>query len=141
MSMSNVLGYARTRMKALGFVEHPDANNFENISRNNLDTAFHLELGTFTRDGENQNNMEILAPFTVKFFRGIRRDTNTTRDEVIVKVDTIIDAFIKASNRLTISGINTVVFDSGIVEELSDNNDNAFMITLEFTALVIKSTT
>ena len=140
MSLANVLGYARTRMKVLGFIEHDDANNDENIGRTALDDSFQLELNTFTGDGENQDNLQILSPFTLKVFRNIRRDTNTSRDEGIVIMDTIIDDFIKASNRLTVTGIKTIVLDSGKIERASESNDNAFTITLEFTALVIKST-
>lgn len=140
MSLASVLAYPRARMKALGFVEHDDAENFENIPRTLLDRAFHLEMETFARDGENQDNMEMAVPFTLKFFKGITRDTLAARDAAIVSSDTIIDAFILASNRLTSSGIKTVVFDSGRIEELATDNDNAFMITLEFRALVIKST-
>ena len=138
--MSNVLGYARTRMKSLKFIEHDDANNDENIGRTALNDTFHLELNTFAGDGQNQDNLHILAPFTVTVYRNIRRDTNESRDEGIVIIDTIIDAFVKASNRLNISGIQTITFDSGKIERASESNDNAFTITLEFTALVIKST-
>lgn len=140
MSMSSVLGYPRARMKSLGFVEHDDANNDENIGRTALNDSFQLELNTFAADGENQDNLEILSPFTLKVFRNIRRDTNESRDEGIVIIDTIIDDFIKASNRLNFSGLKTITFDSGKIERSSESNDNAFRITLEFTALVIKST-
>ena len=140
MSMSNVLGYARTRMKALNFIEHDDANNDENIGRTALNDAFHLELNTFSADGENQDNLHISAPFTLTVYKNTRRDTNESRDVGIILIDTIIDSFVKASNRLNISGIQTITFDSGKIERTSESNDNAFTITLEFTALVIKST-
>lgn len=140
MSLSSVLAYPRARMKELGFVEHDDAEDGDNVPRTNLDTAFHLVLDSFSRDGENQDNMEMDVPFILKVYRGIRRDTNASRDALIVTIDTIIDAFVLASNRLTASGIKTVIFDRGKIEQLSSDNDNAFMATLEFTALVIKST-
>lgn len=138
--ISGVLTYARARMKSLGFKEHDDAFNPDNIARTERDTTYHLELGEFARDGEKQDNSHILVPFIVRLYKSIERDTNAARDAALVNADNIIDDFTAASNRLNDANIKTCVFDNGTIETLADENDNAMIVKLGFTALVVKST-
>jgi len=133
------LQYARDRMDGLGYDEHPDALNFENIPSTDFDTTYHVELLPFVRQDEDLTSVTIGCPMVVRVFQKLLRETNEHRDEVVVIADTIADDFIAAQNRLG-TDIKTVQFDRMNIEQLADSNDNAVILVMEFTAVVVKST-
>lgn len=138
--IADVLGYARTILDGLGFEEHEDAFNNENIARTRLDTAYHIEFAGATKSLESHDNIEIDVSFIVRIYRPYERDTLANRDAAIQTGDTVIQAMVNAEDRLTQSSIKNVVFDSLDIEELDETNDNASILTMEFTALTVKST-
>ena len=140
MSFSGILPYVRARMSALNFDEHPDAFNSENIPRTDFDTIYHVEIGDATSVNEAHDNVEINVPVIVRLFKRHFRNTNETRDEVMAIADSVVDEFVRANVRLTDSSIKTISFDSMSIEQLDESNDNASILTLQFQALIIKST-
>lgn len=144
MSFAAVLDYARTRMTSLGFTEHEDAFNAENIPRTKYDVTYHLEILPATRiGGDDYNCTEIQVPYVVRVYQRYFRTTNTdntSRKNSLTVADTIVDDFIIAKNRLTTPDIKTVQFDSMVVEQLSEDNDNSAILNIQFSAKIIKNT-
>jgi len=138
--MSAVLAYARARMDTLDFEEWEDAFAFDNIPRTKFDDIYHLEFGPASRDSEHQDNIHVEVPFTLRVFRRSFRPTKEGRDDAIVIADSIIDEFIKSTNRLLDSGLETVQFDTLTLDRLDDSNDNSLILIIDFTALVVKCT-
>ncbi len=138
--ISDVLKYARTRLAALGYVEHQDGFNYENVPRTNLDSRFHVVLGQVNGTKVNQDNQEIEANFMVRVFKSPGRNTPAIVDSSVVVADTIIMDFLKASNRLGQSGLKNIGFNTMTIEPLNDSNDNGVIISISFTALVVFST-
>lgn len=139
-AIAGVLDYARERMVSLGYIEHEDAFNFENIPRTLLDTAFHLELGTVSNANEAHDNVELSVPFAVRAFKRSFLLTKEGRDSAVVNADTIIDDFITSINKLNDDVVYNIIFDSLNLLQLNDSNDNSIIIQLDFTALVVKCT-
>ncbi len=143
MALANVLPYARTRLETLGFTEHLEAFTSENIGSTELDSAFRLVLGSINRTSESNDNIEISVPFTVELFDKYYLNSSTgdtSRRSSLETADIVIDDLISAVNRLNITGVTNVQFVSMDIVELSDDNDNSAIISLEFEALVIKCT-
>lgn len=144
MSFAAVLDYARARMDSLGFQEHDNAFDAENIPRTRYDTTYHLELLTATNIGADPYNcVEIGVPFIVHVYQRYFRTTNdgdSSRENSLAVADTIVDDFILAANRLTTTGILTVEFNSFDIEPLSDDNDNSAILNIQFSAKIVKNT-
>lgn len=134
------LTYCRNILTGLGLVEWTDAFNFENIPRTLLDDMFHIQVGTVSRRNEHHDNIEINVPLTIRTFGRSFVDTGAGRDSAINLGDSIIDEFVKASNRLNDTDIKTIQFDNLNLQALNDTNDNSLILVLDFTALVVKST-
>ncbi len=139
MNISGVIPYVRTVLNGLGFKEHPESSNFENVARTHFDTRYHIE---FTGAGNTKNahdNIEIEVPFVVRIFKRYFRDTRGGRDKTLAIGDTVIDKFLEAETRLEQSAVKNIEFDTLELEELDESNDNASRLTMEFTALIIKN--
>lgn len=141
MKNGDVLEYCRTRLKALGRIEHVDTFNFENIPEPRLSKAFHLELQQSRGDKNNQDNQEASVPVTVRLPYAPARVVKPIRDEAVVFADTVIAAFINPRNRLTqTNSIRNVRYDTMTLDPLADSNDNGLIVNLTFTMLVITGT-
>jgi len=138
--IDGALNYARARMNNLGYQEWTDSFNFENIPRTLLEDVYHLELGTVSRKNEQHDNIELNVPLIVRLFSRSFLNTGEGRDAAIILADTVIDSFVKGSNRLGNANIETIQFDQLVLQALNEENDNSLMLIIDFTALTIKST-
>lgn len=140
MSVASVLTFARTRMDALGYTEWDDGFNYENIPETLLDRAYHVEFGRVTQVQLDQNCVVLTVPHTVRVFLRGGADPQTKIDEATALGDTMIAAFLKASNRLTQSTLRSISFDELLILPVSGSNDNSLIVQASFTALVVVST-
>lgn len=140
MSIAAVKTYARARMDALGYTEHYDGFNNENIPSTSLDGAYHVELGQAVGISNNQNAQRLQVPFTVRAYFLGGADVKSRIDEAIAEGDDIIAAFIDPTNRLLTSGIHNVAVESFEVVPVNNSNDNSLVAIARFTALVIMDT-
>lgn len=140
MSLAGVKPYAVTRMRALGYTEWPGFD-FSEIPKTALNRSFHVEAGDAQAVGDHdQQSQDVEMAFTVRIFRAPSGKPGTLIDEAIAIGDTVISAFLKASNRTTQTQIKNVSFDSMAVKPLNDENDNGVVAEIAFRALVIIST-
>ncbi len=135
MALTDVRPYFRTRMVSLGFKEWPDGFNFENIPSNILDQVFHIQSDTITPDTTNMTNYDISSPVTLRLFIKGFRDPAQAIDNAISSYETILCDVLKPANRLG-TLIQNVSPGSTSILPLSDNNDNAVILEMEFTARV-----
>jgi len=138
-SFSGVLQYVRERMQSLGYEEHPDAFNFDNIPSTDFDTMYHCEYLPSVPRTSDHSSIEITCPFRLRLPFHLNRDTGVKRDDVIESADLVVNDFIAAENRLG-TGIKNIEFDIMDIETIADSNDNAVRLILEFTAIIVKST-
>jgi hypothetical protein len=137
MSLSSVRSYMKTRCNALGFVEHKDAFNFENIARVQFNRAFHLQLGQVSGVKQNQTVQEVNAEVTVRlFFNGFRTPSDGV-DLAIVESEKLIASCLKTENRLGGEYLKNLRFNSMSVEPFDSTNDNALVSIINFTADVL----
>lgn len=135
MSMTAVRSYFRSRCLAVSLKEHLDAFNDENIASNYLDQAFHVSLSGFSGIKLNQHAQEINCDVAVKFWLKGFRTPLTALDTAVQKSETLLKEVLKNSNRLGQS-VKNVVFNNVSYEPLSEDNDNAIKVTMNFTAYV-----
>lgn len=137
MSWSVVLPLFKTTMNALGYTEHTDAFNFENIAASRLDKGYHLSVGSIAGVGQNQSDIETNIPVTVRFFKKGFRDPAGARDSAITLAETIVTTLLAPAKRVGTSGIKNILFNSATPDPLAESNDNTILMTLEFTVFVI----
>lgn len=136
MSMDAVIPYFVDRCKALGYVEHEDALNWENIPLTKVERAFHIELGDITKTKTDMWLLTIEVPVTVRLFVKAGRDTKAARTKAIADVKKLI---VECMNpvKLGASQVKGVYFESTSIAAIDDSNDNILMTENKFTALTM----
>lgn len=136
MSLAYVRYYFRQRCLAVGLKEHSDAFNEENVPSTYLDQAFHVTLDRFSGIKLNQNDQEMKCTVKTTFWiKGFKKPTDGL-DRAVSKSDLLIKEILKPSNRLS-QNIKNIVIGDVVYEALSDDNDNAIKVVIDFSAIVI----
>lgn len=136
MSLTLIRPLFRSRLKALGYKEHVDGFNFDNIASTILDDSFHLSSGEITTAQANQITYDFDYPLTVRLFkRGFRKpgDALDTMDQV---ASTIYADVLQASVRLG-DTIKDIEPNGYLVEPLAGSNDNGVILVMQFTCKLI----
>lgn len=136
MSMESIIPYFVARCRELGYAEHEDALNWQNIPLSKIDKVFHVELGDLTKSKMDMWLLTIETPVTVRLFVKAGRDTKAARAKAIVDAKNLI---LSVMDPLTLGAaqIKAAYFDSTKLSAVDDSNDNTLMIETKFTALTM----
>ena len=136
MSVTSVRPFYKNRLEILGFTQWSDGFNFENIPSTILDKAFHIQVNSTAGGVISPHVQNINMPVTIRVFRKGFRDVSAGIDSALADVESIICDILAPSVRLG-SAIKNVVLDDFSVNPLADSNDNAIMLELNFTNLIV----
>jgi hypothetical protein len=140
MSVASIKTYFRTQLEALGYIEHTDGFNWENVANALMDDRFHVALGQGALKSRSNDNDEMVYPVTVRVFQAGNSEPKTAIDTSAARIDTIVADLLKASNRTLASGILNVSFLGAQPLPLSQSNDNGVLTEMTFNVLVLVST-
>lgn len=138
--LSDVKPYARSVLKLLGYSEHSDPFNQNNIPQNLLDKRFFITQGAAQGVKNNQDNLEMRVPIVIAVHKKAFRNVNAKFDEAMVDAEKIRGAMLAPQTRLTQPNIKNVEFTSVEVLPLSASNEHAMVLNFGFTMLVLVST-
>lgn len=135
MELSDVRNYFRIIMDGLGFKEHRDYFNINNIPENIIDQAYHLETGTISSGSANQLVHRYEFPIIVRIFRRGFNDTVESHEEVLTSIDLINASILQVTNR-TAGVLFDVVPGPITIIPISDSNDNLQIAECSYTAVI-----
>lgn len=118
-------------MESLGFVAVKNAFDFQEIGNSKIDKGFHVEQGTITPDGVDQNTTDIDNPQTLRFYKKGNKDTNITMVDILTELDRITNNVLDIGNRT--DGVKNIVFDEFTALANSDDNDDIIRGELSLT--------
>lgn len=137
MSFQSVRPFFRARLKAIGFEEHPDSVDFQNIASTNLKKAFQLSTSSITGGAATQIAHNFDYGLTLRVFaKGSGRNNSKTFDLADELIDDIFQALLPASVRLG-TVIKDIVPDSVSKNPLSGSNDYDVEIEISFTVKLL----
>lgn len=138
MSLQAVRPYISAKMTGLGYVEHTDPFNDENIPASLLDNGFHQRFTSILGIDKNQASQGIEAGVELKaFFKGFRSPEDALTQSIIQAEDIIseLSAFKNYANN--VDPIMSVLLDSLSFEPYSDgSNDNIIQVTINLRFVV-----
>lgn len=140
MSLANVLTYARARMAALGYTEHKDALNTENVPAQAFGRAFHVQMQESRGILASQDVQILEVDFAVRVFLKGKADTIAAHNDATARLDALLADLLKIGNRLTATGLLDVSFRNSGIDPVAGSNDNALIVRAEFTARTAIST-
>jgi hypothetical protein len=135
MSLTKVRPFFRNRLLGLGFLEHEDVFNRENIPKTVIDKSFHALIQSFDGGPINHTHQDVVVGVLVTVvFKGFR-DVSETMDRAILEVECIIKDVCNIAVRT--SDLLNVVFSGADFSALNLENDNSVLVELSFDAQVI----
>jgi hypothetical protein len=138
MSLQAIRPYISARMAGLGYVEHTDPFNDENIPSSLLDNGFHQSFVSILGADKTNASQGVEATVEVKaFFKGFRNPEEALTQSIVQAEEIIADvsAFKNYSNNL--DPILSVLLESLSFEPYSvESNDNIVQVTITFRIVV-----
>jgi len=135
--LTQIRPYFRARLNGLSLREWKDGFNFENIPSTLLDKSYHIEMPSGARlDAFDMSSNDITQDVVVRvFFKGFRNPTDAI-DAAVLKYEQILEEVLESENRIGVQ-IKNIFFNSSQILPLSDSNDNAVILEITFSCLII----
>ena len=135
MSLSNIRTYFRSRLDSLGFREHVDGFETENIAETILDRSYHIYVSNIVGGPINHTHQDMSANVVISlYFKGYRNSTEGL-ETAETEVESIVKDICKVSNRT--SSLLNVIFEDVSLERRSESNDHSVLALMQFTAQVV----
>ena len=135
MSLEKIRPFFRERLSDLGFLEHEDVFNRENIPKTIIDKSFHILIDSISGGSINHTHQDITAGVTISlYFKGFR-DVGQTLDASILDVERIIKQVCNVKART--SELLNVVFNSADFSAINIENDNSIIAEMSFDAQIV----
>lgn len=140
MSWSNIRPYFNAILEAKGYREWDDAFAVDNIPDTVMDKSYHVGMGPF--DGIKQSQLDQETACTVvlrTYYKGYARPQEAL-DLAISETETIMKECVKVQQvggRVSTAGILNVVFNEAALDPIDASNDNAIVVTSNYTVRVM----
>jgi hypothetical protein len=133
MSITAVRPYIQAQMQELGFSEHTDPFNDENIPSNIIDGAYHQQMLEIIGVEKNNVAQGVEVPVQVKaFFKGYRTPEEAL-EYSIVRSEEIVTQMLRAENFFNFTPAITGVFLDSLSFEPYDGESNDNIVVAVFT--------
>ena len=132
MSIAQVRPYFQNILNDLGFTEHRDVLNYQNIDAVSIDRKYHIETVSINADAaDHQTVYTYNYSLVVRIFKHAYNDPVGTLETLEADVDNVSCQILRAENR--ISGILLDVLPGVIVYQSIDvSNDNLLVAEMNF---------
>lgn len=132
MSIQAIRPYISSRMAGLGYVEHTDPFNDENIPASLLDHGFHQSFISLLGIDKTQASQGIEASCQIKvFFKGFRNPEEALTQSIVNAEDIIADLTAYKNYVDYADPIMSVLLDSLSFDPYSvESNDNIVQVTI-----------
>ena len=131
MIFDAVRPFFRTRLKALGFKEHFDAFDLDNIPSTLLDESFFMSSAGVQGSESNHQVHSFSYPMNIVVFKKGFGKPVEARDNAETIAETILSDLIKPSTRLGIV-LKDIVPVRYEISSVSESDDKDFVIEFEF---------
>lgn len=133
--IAEIKPYFRDIIDGLGYEEHRDFINFENIPGTIIDDSYHIEIGTINPIAVDQLVYTLNAPVTIRLFKRGYNDTVQAQESLIQSTDTLLAGVLDPTIKLNAELFNVVPGTINYVQ-LSFSNDNWIVAEVSFVATI-----
>jgi hypothetical protein len=138
MSLTAVRPYFKTQLGTLGYKEHKDAFNVENVPSQALAKTYQLNIGSPRQVMVDQQSINIQTPVTLTMYGKAAKDTTISTDAAFEMVEEVVTLLMRPTNRLTQTFKNLLLLSVEVVP-IDESNDNAIEVRMNFEVHTILS--
>lgn len=131
MSLQKARTYFKTHMKNIGYTEHLDGFQDDNLGEINLNKAFHIRVNSVEGGAINQLDQRTTTNIIMStYYKGLR-NADEANQTALKEVEKVLKECVNITNR-TSDGILNVVFNRAEVRPVSDTNAIHCVIDYDF---------
>lgn len=136
MSLASVLPYVQEKLEVLGYLEHDDEFDLENIPSTKIDKAYSIQLGEFSASSASQLDYEWSVPMNLYVFLNGYARPNDAMLDAINKATAIMDELFEIDERYSQTGIRNIKPQSLDFKKYADDADHIIVIKVGIEATV-----
>ncbi len=133
MSFTAVRTLLRERMETLGFEEHDQPFQPNQIGETIVDGSFHLETGSISGSAASQRVHSFDFPTILRVYKRGYVDLLTAYDDIHGVLDTVLTDLLDPAVRIG-TDVKDLVPDSIDIVPISESNDNVIYLEIVLTA-------
>ncbi len=133
MSFTAVRTLFRERLEGLGFEEHDQPFQPNQIGETIVDDSFHMETGSITSDSANQRVHSFDFPILIRIYKKGYSNLLDAYDQVHATADSVLADLLNPDVRLG-TEIKDIVPNSIDLLPMAESNDDIIILELGFTA-------
>lgn len=133
MSLASVRTLFRERLEGLGFEEHNQPFQPDQVGETIVDGSFHMQTGTISSSFANQAVHSFDFPITVTIYKRGFIDLLTAYDEIHETADTVLADLLDQTVRIG-DPVKDIVPNTVDILPIDESNDNIMKLELVFTA-------
>ena len=133
MSLATVRPFFRERLEGLGFSEHDQPFQPNQIGETIVNDSFHMETGSIISSAANQVVHSFEFPITVRIYKKGYVNLLEAYDDIHETADEVLSDLLEPSVRIG-TDIKDIVPESIDILPIDDSNDNILYLELVFTA-------
>lgn len=138
MSINNIKTYFKNIGLKKGFKEHKNPFNFKDIPSSTFDKMFHIESFSFPSIKQNQIDLELECPVTVRIFIKGYNQVYENEERCKTECENYFISALLVENRLSQDFIKNVRLVNFLIETFDESNDNWIVGKMDFTIKFIK---
>lgn len=136
MSLSLLIPYVRNKLQGLGYTEHTDEFDGDNIPATVMDKTFKLNPGSLSAQRASSKDYLWTYPLEIEiFFRGYNYPSAAV-DGAFVEVEKIMDEVFDIADRYSQSGIRDIYPTGVSFEPFSSDNDSIVRVKIDMSAQI-----
>jgi hypothetical protein len=136
MSLGSVFPYIQNKMESIGYTEHSDEFDLDNVASTILDKSFSIQLGEFSASVASQLDYEWSIPISLYvYLNGYQRPSDAMTD-AINKASVAMDEIIDVGDRYTQTGIRNIKPTSLDFKKYAQDADHIIVIKIGLEATV-----
>jgi hypothetical protein len=134
--LNRFIPYLRSQLDALGYFEHDDEFDKDNIANTVLDKTYMITPGSLTSSRSSHLSYTWTFPVTVNlWFSGYRKPSDAV-DGAIESIELILDSVLDISNRYSQDGLTEIYPNNIDFEPIDKSNDCIIQASIGLTAVI-----
>lgn len=134
--LTKVIPYFRTKLESLGYAEHLDEYDEDNIANTIIDKTYSVRPGTLSSSRSNSLDFEWTFPIDVTlWFNGYGRPSDAV-DGSLESIENFLDVILDQANRFDIAGLREIYPTNIDLSPLSVSNDTIIKAKVGFVVVL-----
>lgn len=136
MSLASLIPYVRSKMNTLGYSEHRDEFDLENIPSTVIDKTYSIQVESLSVGNKSHVDYEWSFPLSLYVFYKGYNNPSDAMDGAIGEAERIMTELFEIEDRFSVEGIRKIEANGLSFSPMSQDNDTIIRTKIELTGTI-----